>query len=842
MNALFRDFRYGLRVLWKDRRFSITAILTLAICFAMNIAVFTVVNSVILRPLSLPDGDRLVLMANQYPGQNTVDRPNLSVGNIFSYAPDYFDRLGLTTVFESQAMFTMATLIVDIENSPQRLQAMVATPSLFRLAAVPPVLGRAFDESEGQIGNERKVMLSYGSWQRLFNRDPAAVGRDLRINGRPYQIVGVMPQDFVFINARSGDRIEAWVPLAFTDAQRTSRHESVAPGRWMHVGRLRPGATIEQARGQLRALDAANFASQPEWQSFLTSSGFYSSIEPVQEFMIREVRPTLYFLWAGASLLLVIGGVNIANLVLARSTMRMKEVATRLALGAGPVRIARQLVIENVVLAVVSGTGGLLVGAWLLGALTTFGLSQVPRAAEIRLDEVVVVWTLIACVIGGVLIGLVPVAFSSMPTLADVLRFEGRSITTGRGGRVVRHGLIVVQVALAFALTLGSGLLIASFRQLLNVDPGFSAEGVVTAAVTLPASSYPDDRAVTRMLGRSVDALRSIPGVTAAGVTDSLPFDGVSRFAIVFPDGVPQTQESLVPRLIVTTPGYFETMRIRLVRGRYLDERDHEGTPRVAVIEERLARRFWPDRDPIGQTLYVPFEPSEMDKPTNPDHRVTVVGVVRTVRQWDVAGQLDAESLGIMYTPYAQPFGFSFSHRRTAKLVVKSQTDGPELIRRIRAEMASIDAALPLWDVRTMQEQTDRSLTTRRSITVLTVTFGTLALLLAALGIYGVLSYLVAQRKREVGIRIALGGTASHIIGLILREGVLLIAAGLVTGFVAATVARRLIEGELYGVKSFDPTVIASTIVMLVLVSLFACLVPARRATRVDPVVVLNEP
>src|SRR5262245_39292935 len=434
MNALFGDFRYGARMLWKDRRFSVTAILTLAICLAINVAVFTVVNSVILRPLSVPNGDRLVLMANQYPGQETYANP-LTLG-IFSYAPDYLDRLKSTTVFESQALFTTATITIDLDNQPQRLQAMVATPSLFRVAAVAPVLGRAFDESEGEIGNERKVMLSYASWQRLFNRDPAAIGRDLRINGRPHQIVGVMPRDFVFINPRSGDRVEAWVPLAFTDAQKTSRHESVAPGRWIHVARLKRDASIEQAQSQLRAIDAANLASQPEWQPFLMSSRFYSSVEPVQEFMIRELRPTLLFLWAGASLLLVIGGVNIANLVLARSTMRMKEIATRLALGAGRLRIARQLIIENVVLMIVSGGVGLLAGSWLLDALTTIGLSQVPRAAEIRLDEVVVVWALTASAIGGVLIGLVPVGLSSMPKLAEVLRAETRSLTSGRGGRL----------------------------------------------------------------------------------------------------------------------------------------------------------------------------------------------------------------------------------------------------------------------------------------------------------------------------------------------------------------------------------------------------------------------
>jgi putative ABC transport system permease protein len=498
-------------------------------------------------------------------------------------------------------------------------------------------------------------------------------------------------------------------------------------------------------------------------------------------------------------------------------------------------------VLENVVLTVVSGALGLIAGSWLLDGLTSIGLSQLPRAAEIDMDYTVVRWTMAACVVGGTLIGLVPMGLSSMSRLADVLRSENRSATAGRTARVARHGLIVTQIALAFALLLGSGLLVASFRHLLHVDPGFSSEGVVTASLTLPPATYPDDGAFDRFLTRALAAIRSIPGVTAVGATDSVPFDGSARFTIAVSDGLPPNGPPLAPRLVVVTPGYFEAMRIGLLRGRYLDERDHEGAPRTIVIDERLARRFWPGSDPVGRSLYVPYDPEDLEKMANPDHRAVVVGVVRDVRQFDVAGRLDDLQVGTFYTAYSQPWSESLAPRRTVKLAIRSASGIDAVVRRVRAEMATIDRALPLWDVRTMAERTDLSLTTRRAMTVLTLAFGSTALFLAALGIYGVLTYLVAQRTREVGIRIALGGTVRHIVSLVLREGLVLIASGLAVGFVAAAAARPLIESQLYGVHSLEPGVVAGVVLTLAIAGMVACTLPARRAIRVDPMIVLKQ-
>src|SRR5262249_8920867 len=476
---------------------------------------------------------------------------------------------------------------------PTRFDAMAATPSLFRLLRVAPTLGRSFDEIEGMIGNDQRVILSDAMWELLFGRSPDVIGRHLRVDGRSCTLVGIMPRSFQFIEPE----VRAWVPIAFTDVQKNTRH---CCDGYYSVGRLNTGATIEQVRQQAKAMDATNLDRFPEWRTPLTDVGFFTAVEPLQDLLVRDVRTTLYLFWGGAAFVLLIGAVNIANLVMARTTFRMRELATRLTLGAGRWRLARQLGVENLVLTFGASFIALLLAPWLLTGLTGMGLSRLPRANEIQLDGTSAVAALAAAAIVGVLMSVVSIASMFGGNVDTVLHDDTRTSTSART-RSVRRVLVIAQIALALVLLVGAGLLFASFRRILAVDPGFSAEGVVTISTHLPLATYPSDGDLRSFVARALDAARSMPEVTNVGITASVPFDGGSGVGLAGPEEwEPESVgDALLPIMVAVTSGYLETMKIALVRGRYFDERDTEAVPRVVIVDERLAGRFWPDRDPI---------------------------------------------------------------------------------------------------------------------------------------------------------------------------------------------------------------------------------------------------
>src|SRR5436309_3699566 len=507
------DLRVGLRLLWKDKAFTLTAALTLALCIGANTALFSVVHNVLLRPLPFPDSARIVLMGNAYPGAGAG-----AAAGTYAGAPDYYDRLRTMTAFEEQAMYNRSSVSVDENGTPTRIRVMNVTPSFFRLVRVAPQLGRIFNEAEGEIGNEKKAVLSYGFWQKQFGGDPAAVGRTVRLDGQPYAIVGVMPRDFVFLN----DDAMLWRPLAFTPRQKSdeSRHSN----NWLNIARLKPGATVEQAQAQVDALNAANLDRFPQYKQLLINARFHTTVDSLQDTQVRDVRATLYLMWGGALFVLLIGIVNVANLVLVRSRARLKELATRLALGAGRWRVGRQLVTESVLLTMIAAAAGLIVGYAALRLLGTLNIQELPRGEEIRLDLVVVGYTLAVAAAIGVMLGLIPVAATLPASLTTVLREEGRSGTSGRGARSLRRALVVAQVAFAFVLLVGAGLLFASFRQVLAVDPGFNADGVLTASISLPRSRYNDDPKARAFTDSALARLRALPGVTTVGATDQIPF------------------------------------------------------------------------------------------------------------------------------------------------------------------------------------------------------------------------------------------------------------------------------------------------------------------------------
>jgi predicted permease len=819
MDLFLLDLKYGIRSLWRDKGFALTALLTFSVCIAANTALFAIVNSVLLRPLPVADANSILLMSNEYPNAGASGGNNSSSG-------DYFDRLREMTVFESQAVFRAHDQTVELNGSPQQIRGMQVTPSWFDLLRVSPALGRAFTREEGEIGADQEVILSHGLWQQLYAGDKAALGRDLRISGRPFKIVGVMPPDFTFIEPE----VRLWLPLAFTAEQKTVHHSN----NWYHIGRLKPGATLQQAQAQVNALNNENLERFPEFKEILINAGFHTIVKPLQDMLTADIKKTLYLLWGGAFVVLLIGGLNIANLALARLALRRKELATRIALGAGRVQLLRQLILENLGLALLGGIGGIALGAGLLRTLTAIGLEHFPRAGEVRMDSTVILVSLALSLAAGLFVGLFPIAAISNIGINDALHEDSRTGTTSKKSRGVRQLLVAAQIGFAFALLMGAGLLLASFRLLSQVDPGFNSNGVVTASVALPRSRYAKPEERRDFMNRALPAIRAIPGVSLAGATEAIPLGGDHNDSVILAEGYQMKPgESLVsPLNISVTPGYFEALGIHMVRGRSFDERDNDTAPHVVIVDERLAQHFWPNRDPIGRRMYMPGDTKDLLKVDEHTVWITVVGVARTLRYENLEGS--GAPVGAYYFPNSQQpaSGFTFT--------LKTAADAGSVIRALRTEISRLDPDLALFDIHSMSERIDLSLSSRRTSMLLANAFGGVALFLATLGIYGVLAYLVARRTREIGIRVALGSTQAGVLKLVLREGFQLVVFGLILGLVGAAFLQKAVASEIYGVHPLDPLVLASVMAVLSVVALAACAVPARRAMRVDPMVALR--
>jgi predicted permease len=820
MDSAFRNLRHAVRSLAGDKGFTITVVLTIAVCIAANTATFAVVNSVLLRPLPVPDARSILLMANRYP----------KAGADFGYnsgSGDYYDRLRDVSVFSDQALFRTTGRTLDIQGAPQRVTGMAATPSLFRLLRVSPAYGRAFSDAEGEPGAGQKAILSDGLARQLFGGPEAAIGRDVRMGGQPFTVVGVMPAGFNFIDPE----VRIWEPATFTPEERTVHHSN----GWQSIGRLKPGATLQQAQAQVDALNRANLDRFPEMKEVILNAGFHTIVFPLEDMLVAEVRGALYLLWGGAAFVLLIGAVNVANLVLARTTVRRKELATRLALGAGTGRLVGQLVTESVLVALAGGVAGAALGAALLRALVHSGIETLPRSGEVLVDGPVVLTMLVTAALVGIVIGLIPSVQVIRSRVNQVLREESRSGTGGCRARRMRQVLVTAQVGLAFVLLAGAGLVLASFRQLLRVDPGFDIKGVVTAASSVPQSLYPKDTDVNTLMDRTLDSIRTIPGVIAAGATTTIPWGGNHNDSVILAEGYQMKPgESLIsPEQVRITPGYFEAMRIALMAGRPFDRRDHATAPGAIIVDERLALRFWPGSSPIGRRMFLPNNAKNLAKSDEHTYFMTVVGVARSVHTANVEGSRNP--VGAYYLPYAQHV-----QRGYALAVKTSGATGP-VLAAMRARFAAIAPSLALFDVHTMEERGDLALASRRASLTLAMFFGCLALFLSAIGIYGVLAYLVTQRQREIGIRAALGCTARGVVTLVVREALWMLGAGLLLGVAGSVALRTVVAGQLYGVKPLDPIVMSAVVVTLAVVGLVACVLPARRATRVDPMMVLRE-
>ncbi|MCP4654541.1 MAG: ABC transporter permease [bacterium] len=817
MEALLQDLKYGIRLLFKDKGYTATMVLTLGLCIGANTTVFSVVDAVVLSPLPFPDSERILRLYNSYPGLG-VERGGTS-------PLQYFDRVREITGLAEQALYKPRDLSIGLQGMPERIPGMAVTPSFFPLLGIGPHLGRTFTAEEGELGNHLRVVLSYGLWQQLYGGDREVLGRDLRIDGEPHTVIGVMPGDFLFLESEA----RLWTPLTFPAEQMVeeARHDN----NWQMLGRLRPDQSGEQVQAQVDALNAADLERSSMFREMLSDSGFHTRVVELRADVIRDIAPRLYMLWGAVVFVLLIGCVNIANLVLVRASARSKELATRAALGASRRRIPLQLLVESIVLTLVGGVAGLVFGSVGVAAMRTFGLDQIPRGAEIGIDASVVAATLGLAVLIGAVLGLIPIVSFNRLDLRSVLYEQTRGGTSGRGVRTLRRTLVVAQVASALILLIGTGLLVASFRNILNVDPGFDPQQLLTAAVEQPAARYRDDQ-VAAFAERAVNEIGALPGVVAVGAGSLIPFGHTYNAATVVAEGrvVEPGETFIAPTRGFVTPGYFEALGIPLREGRLFDLRDTAQSAPVAIVDERLARIFWPQQSALGKRLLMPTKAEDLSSPPADGDWITIVGVVGEARFRSLVA--DQDPVGAYFLPFAQ------ESRRSVCFAIRTATDPLSLAAGVRSQIAKIDPELPLFGVRTMTDRMSDSLASRRSPMLLLTFYGVLALCLSMVGIYGVLAYLVTQRTREFGIRMALGCTGQRIFQLVLNEGLLILAVGLAIGLAGAWALGKTLESKLYGV-ALEPSVLVLAVVVLILTTLCACLIPAWRASRIDPLLAL---
>ena len=797
---LLQDLRFAARMLWKHPGFTLTAVSVLAVTIGANTALFSVVHAVLLRPLPFAQPERIVrIHETSRHGATAVSPPN------------FVDWQAQNRTFESMAAFTESTMTLSAGAAPERVDGVRAGAALFSVLGVQPLYGRTFSDQEVLAGGPRAVILSHGLWQRTFGGDPAAVGRELVIDAKPHVVVAVMARGMTFPGTT-----ELWLPLVFSpgelsDSQRGAHYIAA-------VGRLKDGVTRAQGEADVAAIEAGIAARHQHVQ------GYGVWLQPILDSIVGEYRRPLWMLFGAIVFVLLIGCANISNLLLARAVSRRAEMSIRTALGAGRWRIVRQLLAESTMLALAGGAAGLLLAGWSSGAISALLPADIPRADGIGIDTGVLLATLLASATAGILFGLAPAIEASRGELVTTLKESGRDGAGAR--RTVHNGLVVVELALAVVLLAGAGLALRSFDRLQTVDTGFDPEGTLTFDVILPEAAYPDADAMVRFFRDYVESLRSAPGVTSAGAVVMPPLSR-SGFGGTFTQiGRPQPQDE--PRMAVraATPGYLETVRIPLRRGRTITADDHASAANVAVISESAARRYWPGEDPIGQRirLHVGTFGRERER--------EIVGVVGDVR----AGRIEAAPSPLVYVPHAQ-YVFEFM-----TVFVRTAGDPMSLAPIVRARLASIDHNVAVGPIQPGTALVDAAVAQPRFRMLLLALFAATALGLAALGLYGVMAFGVNQRRSEIGLRMALGADRREVVGLILRQGMGPVAVGIVTGIAAAAALTSLMRGLLFEITPFDPWTFAGVPLLLAIVAAIACYVPARRAARVDPLVALRQP
>ncbi len=716
---------------------------------------------------------------------------------------------------------------------------MMVTPSLFRLLDADPALGRTFTEDESQIGDSDRVVLSYGLWQDLYAGDPAAVGARLRISDRPFTVVGIMPGRFSFFDSDA----RFWIPAALTPAEQNNSSDNI----WYHVGRLASGATLAQAQAHAVAADRTFLESAPFLREIYREAGYHTTVEPLEKVLVRRTGTILYLLWGGAIVLLLVAGLNIANMTLVRSHLQARELVTRMALGAGRRRLAGLFLAEGLLISLAAGILGLAVGSVVFRSVGILNIDHLLTfAGDLNIRPVVVAFVLGLSMIVGLAIGMAPLANLNRLNLGEALHEADRSGTSGRGVGRVRKVMVTAQVSMTFVLLVAAGLLLTTLVNLLSVDTGFSGENVATTAVDIQGEQYNVNPVAQELLDRSLQAIRTIPGVVSAAATTMIPLSGSRDGSAAIPEGVvPASDNSIVvPAWARVSPGFFDTMNAPLILGRDFDDRDKAQTAitlgtageGVAIVDEVLARKFWPGENAVGKRMFLPGVRNTAEVREN-TRWLRIIGVAPELRLVDLASR---ESSGTIYTLHGEANPGNYPTRYG--FVIRTASDDPlSVVPQVRRALLAIDPELVLFDVQSMDQRTTVSLDRERLAMWLSVSFGLLALFLSAVGIYSVLSFLVAQRTREIGIRVALGGTPQQVFALVVRDGLVMAVCGLILGLAGTLVLRPILETQAYGITVDNPALIAAISAILMSVALLAAVFPANRAIRLDPIVVLGK-
>jgi putative ABC transport system permease protein len=802
----WQDLRYGARTLIKQRGFSLIAVITLALGIGANTAIFSVVNAVLLRPLPYQNPDRLMMIREtklpQYPE--------------FAVAPgNFLDWQKQNTVFEHLVGTHPVSFNIIGTDDPERLRGMSISHDFCAMLGIRPQIGREFLPEEGQPGRNNVVILSHGLWQRRFGGDPNIINQTITLDKQSYTIVGVMPATFYFLERN----YELWTPMAFTPQQAQNRGGHTIS---RVIGQLKPGVTVDQARTELGAL-AEQLATQ-----YPVNEGWNVKLLPLLESTVSRIKPALLVLLGAVAFVLLIACANVANLLLARATGRQKEIAIRIALGAGRWRIIRQLLTESVLLSLVGGALGVLLAKWSLDVLIKLVPQNLPRMSDVALDGHVLIFSAAITLLTGVIFGLVPALQASKPNINETMKDGGRGSTEGGRPQLIRNALVVLEVALALVLLVGAGLITKSFMRLQQVDIGFNPDKALTVSVSLPKTKYPEQHQRAAFFEQLIEKVKSLPGVQSVGATALLPLsyeDLIGSFVI-------QGRAPLPPGTIQPTnyysvsTDYFTAMGIPLLQGRFFTERDLVNAPPVVVINETMVRKMFPDENPIGKRITF----------GNPDKNPTwveIVGVVGDVKHY----ALDRETTMQTYGPHTQDSNSNMT------LVVRTSGDPTSLTPAIRSEVMSLDKEQPISAIGTLNQMVSTSIAQQQFSMLLFGIFAAVAMVLASIGIYGVLSYSVTQRTHEIGIRLALGAQVSDVLRMVIRQGMLLAVVGIACGVTVALALAKLttsFSDLLYGVKATDPVTFAVIAIALLCVALLACYVPARRATKVDPMIALR--
>ena len=804
MENVWKDIRFGLRTLVRNPATTLLAVLTLALGIGANSAIFSVVNRVLLDPLPYPQPDELVMLVESAP---KLGFPRFTVS-----PPNFDDFRRQSRSFEHLAAYRYERLNLTGRDQPEVILGARVSPELFRLLRVDPAPGRGFRQEEGRPGQARAAVLSHGLWQRMFGADPQIVGRPLTLNGESHTVVGVAPRGFEL-----PQRTEIWVPMALDLA-----NENRGAHFLNVIGRLKQGVSLEQAETEMIGIASRLARQYPE-----TNADWTVDVIPLKEIVVEDIRPILTILLVAVAFVLLIACANVANLLLARVASRERELAVRAALGAGRSRLVRQMLVETALLFVAGGLLGLLLAHWGVKALIALDPEGIPRAGEIGVDGRVIAFTFLVSLATGLLFGLVPALSATGRRLYEALKEGGRAMAGGVHGQLVRNLLVGFEVAVALVLLVCAGLLIQSFARLSNVDPGFRPEGVLTARISIPESKYPDEERQALFYDQLLERLSAIPGVERAASIYPLPLSGSNMILTFVVQGRPAPPPSEAPNtnIRVISPGYFAVMGIPVIQGRPFEPRDRGGAEQVVIVNQTLAARTWPGESPIGKRITF----GDPEDPEDPGWR-TVVGVVADVRH----DTLDQEKTAEAYWPQAQgPFP-------DAVLVLRTSGDPVQLAGPLREAVRGADRDLPLERIRPMEQVVAEALAQSRFKTLLLGLFAALALVLAAVGVYGVVSYSVAQRTHEMGIRMALGARPGQVRRMVLIQGMRVVLISSAIGLGAALFATRFLREQVYGVSATDPVTFAVVPLVLFAVALVANWVPAMRATRVDPLEALR--